>query len=341
MQRRYEECMACRILEHVADKRLGIEGRYSLGLRRLAVRAAVHWSFDSASKNLQEFCGIQLSSNTVRRLANDEAVPMRRWHANDTEVQSSFSEASGDTEFTTDGTCVNTVDGWREMRIGILSKRHRGKYARPDPWLERHLPKPHQVFAFAYIEGKEPFRRHWEVQAKRLGVSPKELSVVADGSHWIWDSVELEFGKVEEVLDIFHALEHLSSCGKEIYKLDQKGYEQWREETTLDLLWYGYEGIESRLARLSSASLDPASQQAIAHLRTYFEYHRSRVNYRKRLSEGHSIGSGQVEGACKNLIGRRLKQTGARWKLRRVENMAALCSVMYSNDWNRYWKRAK
>jgi len=53
-------------------------------------------------------------------------------------------------------------------------------------------------------------------------------------------------------------------------------------------------------------------------------------------AEGRSIGNGQVEGACKNLIGRRLKQTGARWRVRRVNNMATLCALFYGNQWNAY-----
>ncbi len=53
--------------------------------------------------------------------------------------------------------------------------------------------------------------------------------------------------------------------------------------------------------------------------------------------EGRSIGSGQVEGACKNPIGRRLKQTGARWTFRRVNRMGLLCCLVYSDHWKSYW----
>ena len=53
-----------------------------------------------------------------------------------------------------------------------------------------------------------------------------------------------------------------------------------------------------------------------------------------------AIGSGLVEGACKPAIGRRLKQTGARWKVRRVERMATLCSVQASDQWDTYWMAA-
>jgi len=52
---------------------------------------------------------------------------------------------------------------------------------------------------------------------------------------------------------------------------------------------------------------------------------------------GTVVRLGQIEAACKNLIVRRLKQAGARWKVRRVNRMAGLCSIMYSDLWKYYW----
>ncbi len=65
------------------------------------------------------------------------------------------------------------------------------------------------------------------------------------------------------------------------------------------------------------------------------------MNDRLRLAAGRSIGSDPVEGACKNLTGRRLKQTGAKWKRDRVNRMAPLCAVLYGDQWKGYWKTAR
>ncbi|MGL6194525.1 MAG: hypothetical protein ACRC2T_06845, partial [Thermoguttaceae bacterium] len=59
-----------------------------------------------------------------------------------------------------------------------------------------------------------------------------------------------------------------------------------------------------------------------------------------RCWSGLSIGSGQVEGACKNLVGRRLKQTGACWEVGRVNRMGVLCAILYGDQWKAYWKTA-
>ena len=43
----------------------------------------------------------------------------------------------------------------------------------------------------------------------------------------------------------------------------------------------------------------------------YFLGNAGRLDYCGRLASGRVIGSGLIEGACKNLVGRRFKQTGA------------------------------
>ena len=59
----------------------------------------------------------------------------------------------------------------------------------------------------------------------------------------------------------------------------------------------------------------------------YFATHTDRINYCHRLYTGRSIGSGTVEGAAKNWIGHRLKQTGACWLVENDNTMATLGSL--------------
>ena len=93
-------------------------------------------------------------------------------------------------------------------------------------------------------------------------------------------------------------------------------------------------GGEATLAGLK------AGPEAVDDLIAYLEPHAGHTDYPRRLREGRSIGSGMVEGSCKTVVGRRLKQTGARWRVRRVERMASLCCVAYGNQWDAYWKKA-
>ena len=277
--------------------------------------AGASWSFDKASEHLEEFCGLKISDNTIRNLCQKEAVPMGRWQRTAPTANAEFIAAQGEVEFTTDGTCVNTVDGWREMRVAIFAKRNPGECVHADQWDKRKLPKPHVSVAMAAIENKETFRRHWGVRARQLQVENETISVLADGAHWIWDAAMLEFDKRDEVLDVYHALEKISDCGKVLYGTETKEFATWQDETKWELLWNGFELIEKRLDKLdaelrldleqpaesrskSQTKLD-AEKEAIRILRGYLSNHAKRLNYRQRLANGKSIGSGQIEGACK------------------------------------------
>jgi len=60
------------------------------------------------------------------------------------------------------------------------------------------------------------------------------------------------------------------------------------------------------------------------------------VPYAERLAASRAIGSGLIEGACKNLIGKWMKQTGACWRVPRASRIATLCAALYSNQWKMY-----
>ncbi len=81
-----------------------------------------------------------------------------------------------------------------------------------------------------------------------------------------------------------------------------------------------------------------SGRRSLKGLLSYLSSHASHLDYAGRLSRGQSIGSGQVEGACKNLVARRLKANSARWKVRRVNRMARLCAIRYSRQWDDCWK---
>ena len=107
------------------------------------------------------------------------------------------------------------------------------------------------------------------------------------------------------------------------------------------LLEKGHALLARRLAGLEGEVRTDRQREVLRRLRGYFLGHSERLCYRERLWEGRAIGSDQVEGACKSMIGRRLKQTGARWKVRHLNRMTTLCALRYGNAWNHYWKTAK
>jgi len=338
LRRVYFVCRHCGIGEHPLDERLGVNGSLSLQAQRMLCLAGASWSFDCAARNLRELCGLVVSDNWIRQVCQGQAVQMERWRASSGQERAGFQGASGEVEFSTDGTCVNTWEGWREMRVGIFCKRMRGESASVANWDRRHLPAPEVRVAFAAVEDSHQFGRRWGQWASRLGIKDtSQVTVLADGAAWIWEQSELHFAGAEGVLDIYHALEHLGKTAQELYGEGTRKAEQWLAGGRTALLAGGWEGIRQYISRCRRGIRDKRRRKSLDRLEDYLRKHRKRLNYPQRLAEGRAIGSGQVEGACKHMIGRRLKQTGARWQVSRANRMAILCAMLYSHNWDTYW----
>src|SRR5439155_13052645 len=97
-----------------------------------------------------------------------------------------------DVEFQTDGTSVNTTEGWREMRLSIFAKRVAGAPVEDlDAWDDQRLPAPSARVAAAGIRTSESLGPQWRRSATRLGLrDPATVTVIADGGKWIWKQVE-------------------------------------------------------------------------------------------------------------------------------------------------------
>jgi hypothetical protein len=320
-----------------------LEEDYTVGFRFLVVWAGSRGSYEKAKEDLKVYRGLEVSHETIRMLNHKEAPKVKQFVEESAEVPKDFIAAAGNVEFTIDATKVNTLQGWRDMKIGIFIKRLLGEGVDILYWDKRNrrmLPDENACVAFASIMEKDSFQQCVNDFRSRLHVgSTGDISVLADGAEWIWNISRDVFGGVRECLDVYHALEHLSNTGKVLYKEGTEEYKQWRESTKWELLESGFEKIAKRLDELENELEEEETQkrESLCSLRRYLKNHASRLGYRERLLEGRAIGSGQVEGACKSMIGRRLKQTGARWDVERLNEMAVLCSVHYSDLWEKYW----
>jgi hypothetical protein len=298
--------------------------------------AGASWSFDAAAKHLAEFCGLRTSDNTIRQVCHEASGRIAAWRHTQVEAHREFRQAEGEVEFETDGTRVNTYEGWREMRVGIFAKREAGQPTSPDQWERRRLPPPVARVAFAAIETADRFTSRWRRWAGRLGVGRKvNVHAVADGAKWIWEGLEGQFRHLDGVLDVYHALEHVAAA-----KMIDEAGTGWLDDARRILLAEGWPGISAALETTREAARGRKKRAALDSLRQYLGNHARHLNYAGQLAAGRTIGSGMVEGACKNVVGRRLKQTGARWRLRRANRMATLATTLYSQEWDHYWTSA-
>ncbi len=336
--RAYFSCGACGLGGYFADRFLGLEGFLTRQATRLICLLGGQRSFADAERLLAECCGWKVSDERIRRACQAESSRVADFRATTPAVAAAFTEAAGDVEFQTDAAKVNTTGGWRDMKIGIFARRERGEPAIPADWDKRYLPTPTTRVAFAAIETIDDFAPRWSEWARRLDIKDRTtITVLGDGAEWIWNAASRQFGDSHQVLDIYHAAEHIAGAARRRFGEGTPEATQWFERGRDLLLSDGWAGLCDHLGQTLVTDNRPDGRAALDELTSYFAGHTGRLNYCHRLYTGQSIGSGMVEGAAKNLIGRRLKQTGARWEVKNVNNMAELCCLTYSDHWDHYW----
>lgn len=320
-----------------ADSALGIDGSLSLQARRLATYAALGKSFARARQTLSEFCGWTLDEETIRRLAHAEA---KRAAAERPERADAgrFEAAPGAIEVPIDAGKVNTLEGYRDVKLALFCKRLAGRAATPDEWDFRRLPAPSIRLVVAAVEDSEAFGERVLAEAIRLGAATDtELTVLGDGAEWIWNLAADCFPGAAGVLDVYHALEHIAGAAKAVWGDGTEAAKTHAEAGRRALVAEGKAGVERWLAATIAGVPEGISTDPLLGLAAYLAKHPTRLDYAGRLAAGRSIGSGAVEGAVKQLVNLRMKRTGARWKVEHVGPFVELLALWESPEWEGLW----
>lgn len=311
----------------------------SLKARRLLVLAGTSWAFGGASRHLEEFCHLKVSDDTIRRVCDEQGTQVSRWLLEDQAPAKAILSAKGNHEFYTDGVTINTVDGWREMRASVWARRPACRAAKPHEWQTRVLEMPTARWAICAIAPCRKVGASWRRMGRQLGHGWQDpLSVVADGAKWIWDQAARRLShQASWCVDIYHVCQHLHACAGKLFGAATPKAAAWAKSWRDRLLKESGPRVIRALEALRTATIDPAPRQAFDALLAYLKDNQDSLWYRQRLAEGLPIGSGLIEGACKNMIGKRLKANNARWRIRRAEHMGALRCLDYAGLWQTYW----
>jgi len=340
LKRRYRRCVDCKQYSYPVDTIIGLGIGHTTGVTEFVAYTVGLVSYRLAKQSLGKLCQIHLSHETIGEIAARSAGKLSAAMEVTPALRREFQTAQGESEFQCDGTSVNTRNDegkaeWREMKLLAFAKRPCGASASVFDWESRYLPAPSMVYAFAEIASKAEFQKRVDAARRQLGVGSVS-SALGDGARWIWNIVFEVFGKTDECLDFYHAAEHLSDCGKVLFHT-KATFDAWFDRMRLVLLSEGFAGIDRELQALESG-LTKTQRTSVESLRNYLRSNADRLNYAERLMKGRSIGSGLIEGACKSMVGKRLKQTGACWRVDRANKIAFLASLLYAEQWENAWK---
>jgi len=175
--------------------------------------------------------------------------------------------------------------------------------------------------------------------SKRLGLTnPAELTVLGDGAEWLWNLADREFGGAKQVLDYWHGTEYLNVAAKAVYGVDSEEAKNAFGVGKGKLLADGYWGVTEWIGEMLEQKPAGGDGASLGGVLNYFCGHQDRLNYAARLRRGQSIGSGMVEGSIKQLLNKRLKQTGARWKVEHVGPFVEFGALMAGPEWQGFWE---
>ena len=326
------------------DELLDIEGTsFTPGVRRVVSQLAASDSFERSSATLEEICGIFVCSKDTERIA--EAVGAAIEIENAKQIVEAFSLCEARLpaviqipimyiEF--DGTGVPVMkrettgrkgkqeDGTaktREAKLGCIFTQT-GLNEKLEPIRDKN-----STTYFGAIETSEEFGKRLYMEAAKRGVANADIIVIiGDGAKWIWNLADEHFPGAVQIVDLFHAKEHLSDFIKSIYSdaemREAKG-KAWTE-----LLEAGeIEELSKEMALYAGSSEE--EQEEVDREVNYFKENAKRMQYKHFKSQGFFVGSGVIEAGCKNVIGKRLKQSGMHWSVRGANAIIALrCAIL-------------
>ena len=163
----------------------------------------------------------------------------------------------------------------------------------------------------------------------------KEIVAIGDGASWVWNifeklTKELRIKtKVTEIVDWYHAVEHLGEVVEAHTKLDTQEKDRWLNELKSLLRAGKYWICKLQVEKAAQTYNLPELNKRFS----YFDNHRERMRYDRYEKHQQPIGSGIVESAIKRVINSRLKSTGTFWKLENIEKILPLRCILLSGRW--------
>jgi hypothetical protein len=158
----------------------------------------------------------------------------------------------------------------------------------------------------------------------------RQFTVLGDGAAWIWNIATSKFPGATQIVDLFHAREHLHDLARslEFMLLDRK--DEWLAARLEDL---DYGDTDAIVAATREYPLEGVKKDEIDTALGYFENNAPRMRYHWFRRYGLFTGSGVVEASCKTVIGQRLKQSGMHWTVNGADAIIALRCREASSTW--------
>lgn len=350
ISRPYYVCPSCQNGQFPTDTELDIEKKdLSPGVRRMLAVVGQAAPFDQGRAQMKLLAGLEVTAKAVERTAEaiGEDIAARERARINRAVQLDLPVVLGEpitifyVEIDGTGVPVTRAERGEGREEGLPAKTREVKLGccftqttwDPEGYA---LRDPDSTTYTGAIETAAEFGRRMYLHAWNHGWNRAQKKVViGDGAEWIWNIADEHFPGAIQIVDLFHARQHLWDLARLLHPGEDARQQSWilRHQPKLD------EGKIEKLVRYLRLIDTPSPELAekIRKETAYFEKNAERMRYPAFRSQHLFVGSGVIEAGCKTVIGSRLKQPGMFWTVRGANAIIALRCCELNGYLEDYW----
>jgi hypothetical protein len=354
VSRPYYWCPDCHAGQFPADVELDIENtEFSPGVRRMQAMVGQDAPFDHGREQMKVLAGLEVTAKSVERTAEAIGADIAQHEQREIQkaLQLDLPVVAGEPipilYVQMDGTGVPVVKKETVGRPGKTEGQPAhtrgvklGCVFTQTTWDKKGYPirDPDSTTYTGAIEIAEEFGQRLYLEAWKRGWSRAQKKVVmGDGAEWIWNLAAEHFPGAIQIVDLFHARQHLWELARRLYPDDggkQKGWMKVHQKRLLD------RGKIERLVGLLRAikSDNPEVAEKIRTEADYFERNAERMRYPKFRRQHLFVGSGVIEAGCKTVVASRFKKSGMFWTVRGANAILALRCSCLNHRFEDYWE---
>lgn len=354
VERPYYLCPHCHEGQFPADQQLDIvHTEFSPGVRRMQALVGQDVPFDHGRQQMKLLAGLEVTAKSVERVAESigddiarrgqqeitgavqldlpiivaEPVPILYVQMDGTGVPVVKKETAG-----SKGKLGGQPAHTREAKLGCVFTQTNWD---DEGYAIRDADSTTYTGA---IENAVQFGKRLYIEAWKRGWSRAEKKVViGDGAEWIWNLAQEHFPGAIQIVDLYHARQHLWDLARLLHPNDVKRRSAWiglHQKHWLD------KGKIAQLVTALGAVQTPDAElaQKIRNEANYFATNAARMNYPRFRKQHLFVGSGVIEAGCKTVIGQRLKQSGMFWTVSGANSILALRCCHLNGRFQDYWE---
>ena len=235
-------------------------------------------------------------------------------------------------------------DVYRELKVGAIFEAERGRERSelaPEVWVD--TPKEGIKRYVARRTAKGDFDQLLYGLARQSGLEQaKQVVVLGDGAAWIWKLADEHFPGAVQIVDLYHAQEHVWQVARAVYGPQTEAATAWAKAACERLVQGNIEELVSAIAALPPIAPEPGESRSVPEKAAdYFTTNAERMRYPTFRAQGMHIGSGVAEAACKTVVATRLKRSGMRWTPSGLDALLPLRTCVLNQSYDSFWEPSR